>query len=158
MRGTLIAAAFASAVKAWWMDPAPLQTDAVAMKKLGDAEGWSPLPTTAPVHRDMLRRQAATQILGYVCTANSLPRKYQAEWKLIIRPCSLHQTIHVDTLADDSVESRPAVRLITVLRLWARMPFILWVAVGRVLVLCKVLAMITLPWRIAIRRVDRMPT
>jgi hypothetical protein len=66
MRKSLIAIAFANAVNAWWVDPAPQQTNAIAMKEIGDMEGWSPIPTTAPTNRDLLRRQAATQILGYV--------------------------------------------------------------------------------------------
>jgi hypothetical protein len=48
------------------VDPAPSVTDSVAMKELGLQRGFSPKPTTAPIHRDLRKRQAGTSILGYV--------------------------------------------------------------------------------------------
>jgi hypothetical protein len=74
MRRTFIAGAIAHVANAWWVDPAPSATNGVAMKELGDAVGWTPRPTTAPgAHRDLLRRQAATQILGYVSREQTVP-------------------------------------------------------------------------------------
>jgi hypothetical protein len=65
MKNAFIIGAFARVAYAW-VDPAPSVTDSVAMKELGLQKGFTPKPTTAPIHRDLLRRQAGTAILGYV--------------------------------------------------------------------------------------------
>lgn len=70
MKRAFIAGAIAHVASAW-VDPAPSATDGAALKELGDAQGWTPRPTTAPIHRDLLKRQAATQILGYVSNEES---------------------------------------------------------------------------------------
>ncbi|KIW04557.1 uncharacterized protein PV09_04309 [Verruconis gallopava] len=70
MKGIVIISAIARISYAW-VDPKPSVTDAVAMKELGLARGFSPKPTTAPMHRDLLRRQGSTQILGYLAPDNT---------------------------------------------------------------------------------------
>ena len=86
MRTFIAAGAMAQVASAFWPDPAPSATDAVAMKLLGDAEGWTPVPTTAPLRRDMLRRQAATQILGYVRTHQLFPGLDICSHQALARP------------------------------------------------------------------------
>ena len=67
MRRSIIAgAALTNVASAWVVDLTPKQTNVAGMKELGDVEGWSPVPTPAPGRRDLVQRQAATQILGYV--------------------------------------------------------------------------------------------
>jgi hypothetical protein len=70
MRRAFIAGAIAHVACAL-IDAAPSATDSVAMKELGDQYGVSPKPTTAPIHRDLLKRQTNTQILGYLAPDNT---------------------------------------------------------------------------------------
>jgi len=49
------------------VNPAPSVTDAVAVKKLAE-NGFTPKPTAAPFHPDLLRRDSSDSIIGYVGT------------------------------------------------------------------------------------------